>query len=684
MISRKGLSIKRINKDLKEIIESPIEGIGIASIDNNPMKYVINMRLMSGIYVGYCIQLLLLFSEDYPSKPPKILIFPGQLLNEEYHHHIFTDFLRDENNLNYKKFCFDLLDNDFMSTSDEKTGWNPSYSISSILLQVQNFISEPDLPESHLPDKNKIEKLMKSMDNYQRIFIIEEDNKKIEKIHTWKNPYPEMFFKKNENKINEIKENGNNKMQIIKDNLTCFMLKINYIDNPDILVGYPIIKKNGINKDEYELYPIPELITYEGFMSQIEKNNEKLDYYFQTPFKSSNNEYYNFWIPIYINEYHYINNKETIFNSFNIIKYGYEGIKQYDFQIEQIFEILPRILNKMIIHIFSDKKSISSAFIICFFHIVLLFRKLSEEFEKQYINYFNYLNHKLNIIYRNNYIINKSIVPDLGDFFILLYFCDRNIYTERMKKIWIALFEEYLTRQMYSILKYLDYFPEIFKKLSLILPDYIKNNISSIREDIMIKMLQKGYLFNGIKITEYFDICFNQSELTNELKSKWNYNNVLKLISSDKNKGLEFVFYKLMEKYLAKKENKVINLLKQCNKKTLSRFYKLYPNILSLDLLLKYIFEKQIENKLLIITFLVFKKINEKGFMEELVNNYGVFLDTDNFIKLMKQKIDEIKSYKQLFEFIGSDFGKNDDEIEILLKAYKKAKAKGYLKQLNV
>ena len=177
--------------------------------------------------------------------------------------------------------------------------------------------------------------------------------------------------------------------------------------------------------------------------------------------------------------------------------------------------------------------------------------------------------------------------------------------------------------------------------------------------------------------------------MTNELKAKGNYNKVLKLISSGKNKGREFVFNKLMEKYSKKKENKnfknLINLLKQCNKKTLIKFYKLYhPNILSLDLLLKYIFEKQIENKLLIITFLVFKKINEKGFMEELVNNYGVFLDTDNFIKLMKQKIDEIKSYKQLFEFIGSDFGKNDDEIEILLKAYKKAKAKGYLKQLNV
>ena len=196
MISRKGLSLKRIIRDLKEIIKSPIKGIGIVSIDNDPMKYVVNMCLMSGIYKGYCIQLLLTFSDDYPSKPPKILIFPGQLLNEVYHHHIFKNFSKDENNLNYKKFCLDLLDNDFLSTSEEKTGWNPSYSISTILLQVQNFLCNTDFPKNLLPNKNKIEKLIKSMDNYQKIFIIEEGNKKIAKIHTWKNPYPEMFFKK--------------------------------------------------------------------------------------------------------------------------------------------------------------------------------------------------------------------------------------------------------------------------------------------------------------------------------------------------------------------------------------------------------------------------------------------------------------------------------------------------------
>ena len=195
MIGGKALAIKRINKDIKEITKSPIEGIGIASIDNDPMKYVVNIRLMAGLYEGYCIQLLLTFSDNYPTKPPKILIFPNQYISHEYHHHIFPD-NKTEKGHNYKKFCFDLLDNDFMKTSEEHTGWNPSYSISSLLLQVQNFIGDPDLPKYRLPDKSKIDQLMNSMKEYKRIFKIQEDNKEIKIIHTWDNPYPKMYFKK--------------------------------------------------------------------------------------------------------------------------------------------------------------------------------------------------------------------------------------------------------------------------------------------------------------------------------------------------------------------------------------------------------------------------------------------------------------------------------------------------------
>ena len=83
-----------------------------------------------------------------------------------------------------------------MSTSEEHTGWNPSYSISSLLLQVQNFIGDPDLPKTSLPNIIKINQLMDSMNKYQRKFKIKEDDKEIEIVHTWAHPYPEMYFKK--------------------------------------------------------------------------------------------------------------------------------------------------------------------------------------------------------------------------------------------------------------------------------------------------------------------------------------------------------------------------------------------------------------------------------------------------------------------------------------------------------
>ena len=448
------IALKRINKDMKEIMKSPIEGIGIASLDNDPMKYVVNIRLMGNVYEGYCVQLLLTFNENYPTKPPKILIYPNQAIDGQYHHHIFPDSKKDENGHYFKKFCFDLLDNDFMNISEQHTGWNPSYSISSLLLQVQNFIADPDM-HGHVPEKYKIDQLMKSMDIYQRTFKIHDGDKITTIVHTWKNPYPEMYFKKNEKK-EENEENEENKkkneeekrMQMIKENLTCFMLKLNYIDDPDILLGYTIVKCKGLGKDKIELYPIPELLTYDGYIAQIGKQDSKLDYYFNTNFKSANNEFYNCWVPIYIDKNHYEKHKTAILNSYSIIKFGARGIKEYDFQANQIFEILPIILNKMIIGMFDGKSTISSAFIISYFHYVLLFKKLCIEFESEYLKYIDNI---VNSIESNNYEPKKSIIPDIGNFFMLLFFSNKNMHNEKMEKIWYCLFEEFLIRQMFWI-----------------------------------------------------------------------------------------------------------------------------------------------------------------------------------------------------------------------------------------
>ena len=57
-MSNRTFALRRINKDIKEITQNPIEGIGITSLEGNIMQYVINMRLMTGfmkvIVFNYC------------------------------------------------------------------------------------------------------------------------------------------------------------------------------------------------------------------------------------------------------------------------------------------------------------------------------------------------------------------------------------------------------------------------------------------------------------------------------------------------------------------------------------------------------------------------------------------------------------------------------------------------------
>jgi len=109
------------------------------------MKYVINIELMMGPYKGYKVQLMMTIPDEYPIKPPKVVIYPGQRIDSDYHHHIFSDYYQG-----FKKFCIDLLDNEFsMNTNEAHTGWNPliplarfsSRSRISLVIQIAHIIS---------------------------------------------------------------------------------------------------------------------------------------------------------------------------------------------------------------------------------------------------------------------------------------------------------------------------------------------------------------------------------------------------------------------------------------------------------------------------------------------------------------------------------------------------------------
>ena len=695
------LAKMRINKDMKEIINNPLEGIGIAPIDDSLMRYVINMRLMAGPYEGYCVQLLLIFSDNYPTKPPKILIYPNQAINGNYHHHIFIGggYFGNEDYSRYKKFCFDLLDNDFMPTNEAKTGWNPSYSISSLLLQVQNFIADPDMG-GHVPSKQLIQNLFDSMNTYTNTFNIKDENgKTIQKIHTWKNPYPEMYFKQKEKekekeKEDNIKENDEeNNLEQIKENLTCFMLKVNYIDDPEILLGYPIVR-NQINigrKNRLELYPIPELLTYDGFEAQKSLQQQMVQQYFGNinQFKSANNEYYNSWLPIYINKDHYEKNKERILNSIAEISSNTE------FKAEQILQVFPIILNSMIIGMSKGKTSLSSSFIKCYFHYILLFKKMCQEYE---IEYSIYLNDIFSKIKENKYIVNKNIIPDIGNFFMVLLFNRPDINKDTFNKIYNSLFEDFIIRQMFWMF-HSDESKEDMKNLIL----RNKNN------RLYLEEFEKNKDFKMNRLDE-----FNQ-----DIKDKNIYKEIIDIISTDKGylehiflgkekarelaeKRISQSFKRLFQECSREGKDKLKDIIlknlyfpdyfQQVLQKNIELYDKFKVNELLKDLsgnvkeeFLSRAFESQKGNKLLFITFFAQKKIEEEGFLDNLEKNYGVYLDVDNFIQEMNQKSSEIKSFQALMEYVGADFIKDEkgnnkykDDLELIIDMYGKALQKKY------
>ena len=705
-MSKRIIALKRISNDLKELSKCPLEGIGIASIDNDPLKYVINMELMSGPYRGYKVQLLMTLSENYPINPPKILIYPNQEIGNNYHHHIYSC---NYGNAYYYRFCINFLENEFgMNTNEEYSGWNPAYTISSILLQVQNFISDPDL--HRIPDQAQVDNLMKSLVTYQRPFFDGEKNV----IHTWRNPFPKMYYsgrngKKmevDEDMENEIKEEKNEiidrRKEIIKENLTCYFFRENYIDNQNILLGYPIVQTKSLyGKDKIELNPIPQLLTYEAFQMQTSNTQSNNNYNIfayessQSRIKAANNQYYNNWLPIYVNEDHYKKNLDTIKNAIKAIK------NEPQFQPEQIFDIFPIILNKMIIGIFNGKSIVSTSYITCYFHYVLLFKRLCKEYQEEY-NF--YVDKKLSLITMNDYEVNKKIVADIGDFFMLIFLSNKEMTSPEMIKIKSVLIEEFLIRQTYWMFHGPDCKDIMKSKVNS-----LSNNVK-LNDDIYLEKFHKDPNFK----MRFLDI-FNK-----ELHRKNIYDKVINTIASDRtflyNYNNNFDYAKnAAENRITQSFKRLYNECSDWGRSKLNTIIKdnmkfsdffienerdirsgLYDscqvneilkgnndNSYEIKEMLKYAYESQKGNQLLIITFLVLNKLRERGFMEELEKNYGIYVEVDDFFLNMKQKLKEIKGYKELYDFIKVDLGKDKTELEIIIDAYEKAKRKGYIKAPN-
>ena len=145
------MSLKRINKELQEFNEDPLENCFAGPINNNLFEWKATLiGPQDSPYENGLFYLNINFPEDYPFRPPKV-IFKTKI----YHP-----------NINSKgSICLDIL----------KTEWSPALTVSKVLLSISSLLNDPNPDDPLVPEIARIYK---------------KDRKKyIENAKNWVNKY---------------------------------------------------------------------------------------------------------------------------------------------------------------------------------------------------------------------------------------------------------------------------------------------------------------------------------------------------------------------------------------------------------------------------------------------------------------------------------------------------------------
>jgi Ubiquitin-protein ligase len=435
-ISPSSISLKRIISDLRENKKNPISNVSICNPTDDLYTLHGNVRICDGLYKDLIIHIIINLPNDYPITGPAVNIAPGINFGHKFHEHIFDD------SINGNSICNDLLTNFalwFNSTNKNQkkvaTGWSSGYTLTTILMQLAVFFSDPDLPMNKLPSENDIEKLRNELNTYQCNVC----------NHKTIDPYPP-FIETNEIIENKKEKNYEKILNQARNSILCGVTKSNIIDNDSVILGYPLL----LNRDKFgRLWPTPimELISYDAYILEIQKSGiECLDKFDRTRFVSPMGQIYNYWIPCYFTEKHFRLGYTIISNAISIIKNGITGTIENDFRPEMILDVLPTIINKTVVHLMNGTLYESKKAIETYCHFLRLLMAFIDEFPQLQ----GIINDKVSkFIYHRSYR-NKKYVSDIGEFLILLFLSNKKYTDDDVRD---SLYEEYFSRQIYWINK---------------------------------------------------------------------------------------------------------------------------------------------------------------------------------------------------------------------------------------
>lgn len=441
---QKSFALQRLMRDYNEIKKSnnDLYGVSALPLESNFFNWHGNVKaLRNNIYNDYIMHIQIEFTEKYPIEPPTI-----RILNHHYSFE-FGEYI-----------SLDILN----PKSPNKKAWNPSYTVLSILIELQDFFSKFDNNYQMIPHKEKeIKKNIEEKNQYKCSMCLHNKN-----LNYW----PEIsqsLYKKSWENYQEEKEKE----------FVCYYSKLDFQENP---LGLGItISKIPRTQEIKGIIPKMDYIALKCFTKQKLRKDRKGDKFTH-------------WFPLYFG------NKDEQF--FHLAKKAISLISSgstRNFKPDMIFTVLPKFIMSLIVEIGSENVVDYSRSLKVLSHIYRIIIFFEDKFPEIYKKFENTVSNFI----ENPQQRHKDNTPSLGE--LIIYTIISKNYS--FEDILPAYLSEQLDRQIFWILQSI---PELEKLIE-------SSSIDDIRAKICFKSFltgshillfsyyfSKSIIFKGIKKNE--------------------------------------------------------------------------------------------------------------------------------------------------------------------------------------